>query len=330
MLDNFRKVSVLIAGDVMLDRYWWGDVSRISPEAPVPVVRLRKDRYSPGGAANVAANIAGLGATPILFGAIGDDPEASLLIESLEKNGIEPTHLFGLQGRTTIVKTRIVAHSQHVVRVDREEFVELSADEASAIEQKMLPLIEKVDAVMVSDYGKGFLSDALLSLLIDNARKLGKPVFVDPKGKDYRKYAGATLLTPNQREAAEACGLNEETVNLVGVAGKKLLDQAGIDNVLITQGSHGMTLFQDGLEPIHVPSTEVETYDVTGAGDTVLATLGVAYASGYDMAESAQIANAAAGIVVQQIGTSSITLERLREAIADLGPSGTASISHGN
>lgn len=315
ILDRFADVNVLVAGDVMLDRYWWGDVSRISPEAPVPVVRLKGDSTAPGGAANVAANIAGLGSRAVLLGAVGSDAEADELGNALGSIGIDSTHLLKLRGRSTIVKTRIVAHSQQVVRIDREDILILTPEEEATIISAIEAAVPDVDIILISDYGKGFLSDKVLRHIIDSGSRHNKPVLVDPKGKQFGKYAGATLLTPNQREASEACSLHEELPDLVCVAGNLLLSEIGLENVLITQGERGMTLFQRTLDPVHIPAAALETYDVTGAGDTVIATICVAYGAGANMLEAARIANIAAGLVVQQIGTTAITREHLAEAL---------------
>lgn len=315
IVDRFPGVNILVAGDVMLDRYWWGDVTRISPEAPVPVVKLKGDSTSPGGAANVAANVSGLGSRSVLFGAVGSDAEADELDCALKGVGIDPTHLERLPGRSTIVKTRIVAHSQQVVRIDREEILTMTPEEEARIIAAIEAAIPDIDIILISDYGKGFLTDAVLRILIDSGNTHNKPVLVDPKGKKFRKYAGATLLTPNQREAAESCALHDDMPNLVNIAGNLLISEIGLENVLITQGERGMTLFRPDRDPVHIPATAQETYDVTGAGDTVIATIGVAHGAGADMLEAARIANIAAGMVVQQVGTTAITREHLAEAI---------------
>lgn len=309
--ENFSDVCVLIAGDLMLDRYWWGDVNRISPEAPVPVVRLRGDSYAPGGAANVAANVAGLGASPILHGSVGNDPDAEILLEALKSRGISTDSIFRQKNVPTIVKTRIIAHNQQVVRVDRENRITHSEPDSIEMMERIDQTISEADAVIISDYGKGFLSDQLLSHLILKTREHDKPILVDPKGKDFQKYRGATLITPNRREAAEACGLSEDLPDLVDRAGKQLLAETGIENVLITRGEQGMSLFAKKGETFHIPAAAIETYDVTGAGDTVIATLAVACGSGFDLKDAAMFANIAAGIVVQQLGTTSIDLAQV-------------------
>ena len=312
ILDEIAKTRVLIVGDVMLDRYWWGDVTRISPEAPVPVVRLTGNTAAPGGAANVAANLAGLGATPVLVGAVGNDPEANELREALNKIGVEPGYLVG-SDRGTIVKTRIVAHSQHVVRVDREDVPAGDTVDSSAVLSAIDSLLSQVNGIVISDYGKGFLTDEVLRFVIERGGEIGKPVFVDPKGRDYGKYRGATLITPNRREAAEACRLSEELPDLIEKAGRILLEETGVENALITQGERGMTLFRADGGATHIEAHAVETYDVTGAGDTVIATIAAAHSAGASLEEAARLANRAAGLVVQQVGTTAITAADVTE-----------------
>lgn len=313
-LNDFSKVKILVVGDVMLDRYWWGSVSRISPEAPVPVVRLKKTSLSAGGAANVAANIAGLGAQPVLFGLVGDDEEAGLIRGLLHDLSVASNRLVAVPDRPTTVKTRVIAHSQQVARVDQETDAALSPDIEITLLDNIVAMIPEVNAIVISDYAKGMVTAGLLKALISEAKDLRTPVLVDPKGKDYSKYRGATIVTPNQREAAEACNLEEGGNDLVGRAGKRLLAELEGDAVLITQGEKGMTLFQNRFEPIKFAAAARQVYDVTGAGDTVIATLATAIGAGLDLGTSTRLANIAAGIVVEQVGTSSISLSELRGA----------------
>ncbi|MEQ1922392.1 MAG: D-glycero-beta-D-manno-heptose-7-phosphate kinase [Pyrinomonadaceae bacterium] len=317
ILDSFAKTKVLVIGDVILDRYWWGRVSRISPEAPVPVVKMENMTLAAGGAANVAANVAGLGPTPLLVGVIGDDTEGKMFPEVLSKVGVSHEHLIKIAGRQTTVKTRIIAHSQQMARIDQETDVNLSASDEESVWANIEPLIKQANAVVVSDYAKGFLSDALLRRIIDAANGVSVPVLVDPKGKDYTKYRAATLLTPNRREAADACGLEENTQQMVDISGDQLLSDLDLDSVLITQGEDGMTLFRKNGEPFHLDTLAREVYDVTGAGDTVIASLAVSIGSGADLETAAKIANTAAGLVVEQVGTTAISLNQLQKALSD-------------
>jgi D-beta-D-heptose 7-phosphate kinase/D-beta-D-heptose 1-phosphate adenosyltransferase len=313
-LEKFKGLNILVAGDLMLDRYWWGTVSRISPEAPVPVVHIAERSEVPGGAANVARNVLGLGATPILLGAVGDDEDGRSLRDSLS-SGIGTSNIVSIAGWQTIVKTRIVAHGQHVVRVDQESVTPLPEAEEKTLLERIDLLVGSSDAVLISDYAKGFLSDTILRALIDTAAKLGKPVIVDPKGLDFTKYKGASVITPNKREAADACGIDPSAPNSVEVAGEQIIKNISIPNVLITRSEEGMSLFAKGKMQENFPAETVETYDVTGAGDTVLACLGVGIAAGLSIAEAARLANTAAGIVIGQVGTSAISSAELADRI---------------
>jgi D-beta-D-heptose 7-phosphate kinase/D-beta-D-heptose 1-phosphate adenosyltransferase len=309
LLDKLQGKRVLVAGDVMLDRYWWGSVGRISPEAPVPIVELDRTTVVAGGAANVAANIAGLGAIPILFGVRGDDSESELVNSILAENGLSVEHLTTVAGRKTTIKTRIVAHQQHVVRLDHETTTPISADVAEAILTKMRAVVGNCDAVVVSDYAKGFLTADLLSGLISAAADANVPVIVDPKGRDFSKYLGASLITPNKREAAEAAGI-DDTAESAQRSGNILMERFGPDALLITEGEHGMTLFEKAAAT-HLDSAAQDVYDVTGAGDTVIAVLAAAVGAGLSYIEAARLANEAAGIVVGHVGTTRITRQLL-------------------
>ena len=302
----------------MLDRYWWGDVGRISPEAPVPVVRLSKTTLAAGGAANVAVNVAGLGAEPFLFGIVGNDDEADMVRGVLRTSGVSDEHLFSVDSRPTTVKTRVIAHSQQVARIDQETDSLLDETWESKLLEKLATLVPMADSIILSDYAKGLLTDRLLTRLVAMAADAGKSILVDPKGKDYAKYRGATLITPNRREAAEACNFHENSDNMIERAGNMLINELEIDAVLITQGDAGMTLFRRNNEPRHFPAAARNVYDVTGAGDTVIATLATSLGAGGDMEKSVMLANAAAGLVVEKVGTSSISLPELTLAMNDL------------
>jgi D-beta-D-heptose 7-phosphate kinase/D-beta-D-heptose 1-phosphate adenosyltransferase len=314
ILENFSRLNILVIGDVILDRYWWGDVSRISPEAPVPVVRLNNTTLAAGGAANVAANIAGLGATPILVGIVGDDEGAQQFPDVLRGANVSSDHLVRDRHRPTTVKTRIIAHSHHVVRVDQEHADGISIETEDAIVQKLKTEIARADAIAVSDYAKGMLTPRVLRDLFQIAGESGKPVLVDPKGKDYSKYKGAALLTPNRREAAEACNF-EDLGDVVDRAGSRLMSELDLDALLVTEGEEGMTLFRRSHPSIRMAAEAREVYDVTGAGDTVIATLAVAIGAGADVEQAARIANVAAGLVVEQVGTTAVTLSGLEAAL---------------
>jgi rfaE bifunctional protein kinase chain/domain len=314
-LENFKNARLLVVGDVMLDRYWWGSVSRISPEAPVPIVKLERETHKPGGAANVAANAVALGAKVGLVGMVGEDRDAEALDSALAAFNLVHRLMVPSASRRTIVKTRIVAHGQHVARLDSEDVSDVDDTEADALLSEIRVLAGDNDLIIISDYGKGLISDAVAREIISTARSNNVPVLADPKGKHFEKYAGATVLTPNRREAAEACKIEESDPRLVAKAGEQLLNVLGLDNVLITESENGMTLFQREQGSVHFDAAAQEVYDVTGAGDTVIACLGVAAAAGFSMVDSARLANLAAGLSVQHLGTVAVSIDDLRAAI---------------
>lgn len=313
--ERFSKVKVLVIGDCMLDRYWWGHVSRISPEAPVPVVTLSKSTLSAGGAANVAINVAGLGAEAVLLGITGIDEGADLLAGVLERSGIDCQGLIRVEDRPTTLKTRVVAGGQQIARIDQEVHHNLDHEIEDEVIAKIATALDSVDSIVVSDYAKGLLSDNLLRSLIKMAASAGKPVLVDPKGKQYAKYSGATVITPNRREAAEACNFDETEAGMVNRAGARLLADFDFEAVFITQGDAGMTLFRKDREHVHFPASAREVYDVTGAGDTVIATLAASLGAGESLETAGKLANMAAGLVVEQSGTSFVRIAELEKAV---------------
>jgi len=317
IVDAFPDRQVLVLGDVMLDRYWWGTVSRISPEAPVPVVRKLRSTLAPGGAANVAANVAGLGGTPVLVGMIGPDEAGHELSDALRRCGIGSEHLVVDPSRPTTVKTRIVAHSQHVVRVDEEDTSPISPSLAADVADRIVSLLSSADLMVISDYAKGLLTPKLLRQVIRYASDHRCRVVVDPKGADYSRYNGAYLISPNRTEALTAAGLMLDHTDSVIRAGSRLLETLAVEAVLITQGEEGMTLFERGHEPIHISAVARTVFDVTGAGDTVVAVMSLALAAGASLPVAAQLANLAAGLAVEQVGTTAVTADQLRQALND-------------
>jgi len=307
-----RRLAVV--GDAMLDHFVWGSVDRISPEAPVPVVRVREETWKLGGAANVAAGIRALGADAMFFGLCGRDEAASTLRRLLGERGISPDGLVTDDARPTTLKTRIIAHNQQVCRTDREHDGAIDAACLAALVDGLRgggPF----DGIVLSDYGKGVLTDESLPALIRAAREAGVPLVVDPKRGDYAKYRGATSLTPNQREAEQACGHAISDAADLGRAGRKLLAVTDADALLITRGEHGMALFlRDGGEH-HLPAVATTVYDVTGAGDTVIAVYTTCLAAGAGHLEAARLANHAAGLAVRELGTAAVTLEQLRAVL---------------
>lgn len=317
ILDRMSGVRVLVVGDVMLDRYWIGRASRLSPEAPVPVVSLGSVLNKPGGAANVAANIAALGAAAILVGLVGQDEAGTALRGALRENGISDEYLMTAENRPTTTKTRVLVHNQQIARIDDESDAPLGDAEESELAGRVTELAESVDAIVLSDYAKGCLTDRFVAAVIAEAKKNGKPVLVDPKNRDLAKYSGATLLTPNLTEALNAAGIEKGGEEQADEAAEMILSRTSIDSLLITLGEHGMKLFTAGSEPVHFPSMARQVFDVTGAGDTVVALLAAALGSGADMHAAISFANIGAGISVEKVGTAVITTEEFRHAIAE-------------
>jgi rfaE bifunctional protein kinase chain/domain len=318
LVDSFEKKPVLVIGDLMLDRYWFGKATRISPEAPIPVVRKEYEEIKPGGAANVACNVVALGGEPLLVGTIGDDETGKRLKEVLETQNVETGLIAIVNDRLTTTKTRIIAHQQHVVRVDEEEAVPLNEETTKLLTNQIFALISRVKAVIISDYAKGlFLNKAFLSVSIEAARRENIPIIVDPKGFDFSSYRGASLITPNAFEAIQATkGIGEK--DNPREAGAILLDECGVDSVLVTEGENGMVLYQQGEIPFRIPAWPRSVYDVTGAGDTVIATLGLALAAGVELHFAVELANFAAGLSVERIGTTVITHKELKLALREV------------
>jgi len=304
---------------VILDRYISGDVERISPEAPVPVVRVRGGEHRPGGAANVAANVVALGAAPVLVSVVGDDAGARQLREELKTRGIAIDGLVVASGRPTTVKTRVIAQHQQVVRLDEEDSSPAPDSAVSRGLDCALRALPEVDAAIISDYAKGLLDQRILTPLLTEARARGIPVVIDPKVRCFDLYQPATLITPNLSEAARALG--REIWDEAGIeeAGRLILERLRVDAVLITLGEAGMLLQARGAAPARIRTRAREVYDVTGAGDTVAAVLGVALAAGLDFCAAAGWANTAAAIAVSRLGTAAVELDELRTFAGD-GP----------
>jgi D-beta-D-heptose 7-phosphate kinase/D-beta-D-heptose 1-phosphate adenosyltransferase len=318
LVDALDGRTVLVVGDVMLDRYWWGTVTRLSPEAPVPVVHKQRSSVAPGGAANVAANVASLGGRPRLVGVIGDDEAGRELVAELGRRGIEPDHLVVEARRSTTVKTRVVAVSQHVVRVDEEDRHPVEGASSTQLGERVAALLDGVSVVVLSDYAKGVLTPALIARAIRDAHGRGARVVVDPKGHDYTRYRGASLLCPNRMEALAAAGIAADERDAVGRAGAMLLETVSADGVLITLGEEGMRLFERGRRAAAIPAVARAVYDVTGAGDTVMAVLALTLAAGADLEMAVRLANLAAGLAVEQVGTTAVTAAQLRDALRAL------------
>lgn len=314
ILPAFAKARVLVAGDVMLDRYWSGSTARISPEAPVPVVKIAKDVVRAGGAANVALNLAALGTQTTALGVVGDDADGALLTEALHSAGITPELLQG--AAPTIAKLRVMSRNQQLLRMDFEERLDAAgAFDRTALIARFTAALECSDAVILSDYGKGTLAD--VAVLVSAARSAGKPVLIDPKGRDWSPYAGATLLTPNLSEFEAIVGPCTSDADLVAKA-EALRAQLNLAALLVTRSERGMTLIEPDKPPLHLPTAAREVYDVTGAGDTVIATLAAALGAGATLADACRLANAAAGITVGKLGAATVSPAELMAALGNV------------
>ncbi len=318
----FESAKILVIGDVMLDRYWHGDTSRISPEAPVPVVHVNQIEEYPGGAGNVALNIASLGATVDLIGAIGEDDAGKRLVDVLQSAQVTP-HLITFANHPTVTKLRILSRHQQLIRVDFEETqIPYDSDKLVKAFSKQL---SGVNAVILSDYNKGMLDH--VEQFISAANEKNIPIFVDPKNKDFKRYQGATLLTPNFKEFQQAVGDCVNHDQDVFEKGMQLLETNNIEALLVTRSEKGMTLLQRGQEPFHLATQAREVYDVTGAGDTVISVLAAAVASGQSLKRATALANLAAGIVVGKLGAQPVTVPELRRSLQQMHSSGESVVS---
>ncbi len=314
-IPDFQQARVVVAGDVMLDRYLFGSTGRISPEAPVPVVHVQETDDRPGGAANVAVNLAALGVSTSLIGVVGEDAAAQTLAAILEGSGIGCEFAVA-DDRPTITKTRVQSRGQQLIRLDEENAVAMPGD---AVSGKLAGTLAGAGAVVLSDYGKGALSD--VRAMISACRAADIPVLVDPKGTDFSKYRGASLLTPNQGEFEAVAGKATSDDDLVARA-RAMMDELALDALLVTRSEKGMLLVEADAEPLFLSTQAREVYDVTGAGDTVIATLAAALASGQGLAAAAALANLAAGLVVRKIGVATVTPGELSAALHQRGQGG--------
>ncbi len=320
-IPTFNQASVLVVGDIMLDRYWYGPTQRISPEAPVPIVKINQDEDRPGGAANVALNIASMGGKVTLAGITGDD-EASLILEThLQAMDIN-CQFNKVQSIPTITKLRVMSRNQQLIRLDFEESLK-ELDKGSLL-NNVEALVAEHDVLLLSDYDKGTLSD--VQLLIQAAKKHQVPVLIDPKGNDFSKYRGASVITPNMSEFEAVVGECKDEADIVE-KGQKLLQELDLEAMLVTRSEHGMTLLRRDHEEFHLPTQAKEVYDVTGAGDTVIGTLALAVAANADHPQASALANIAAGIVVGKLGTSTVSEAELTNAISTGQESGFGVLS---
>jgi rfaE bifunctional protein kinase chain/domain len=315
LIERFEGRRLVVVGDLMLDRFIWGAVRRISPEAPVPVVEVERESLHLGGAGNVVANVVALGATAFPVGVVGDDANADLLEAELRRAGIDAAGVVRDATRPTTTKTRIVAHSQQVVRADREQRHAVEGAAAAAVLAAFEARLAEADAVVVSDYDKGLLAGEVLTRVLEAARARGVPVCLDPKVRRFARYRPVTIVTPNHHEAEAATGLEAATDADLEACGRRIQEMLGGPAVLITRGEAGMSLVDRDGAVSHVPTMAREVYDVTGAGDTVIATLALALAAGAPVLDAAVLSNVAAGVVVGKVGTATVTGGELAAAI---------------
>jgi D-glycero-beta-D-manno-heptose-7-phosphate kinase len=314
LVDDFHGKRIAVVGDLMIDRYYWGKVQRVSPEAPVPVVEVESESIRLGGAANVARNIQTLGGTPLLVGLTGDDHPAAMLRGILADSVLDSSGVVADAGRPTTVKTRVIAHGQHVVRIDTESRTDCPAD----LEDRMLDAIRhtigSLHGIIIEDYNKGVITRSMIGALTSLAREHSIPVAVDPKFNHFLDFRGVTVFKPNRREAEEVLGGKLNTQAAVEAAGRKLLDLLGAENVLLTRGEEGMSLFESTGGVTHIPTTAGVVQDVSGAGDSVISTLTMALVAGATVREAAALANCAGGIVVGDVGIVPVRADQLRTA----------------
>jgi rfaE bifunctional protein kinase chain/domain len=315
LLERARGIRVLVIGDIMLDVYLRGGATRISPEAPVPVVRVTEEDLALGGAANVATNVVALGASCSIVGCVGDDPSGRELVSELTSYGIDASGVPALPGRATTVKTRVMVRHQQVARYDRESDAELADGDAQTIIDALASRIADADAIVLEDYNKGVLVPAVIRATIEAARAAGKPVVVDPKFRHFFQYKGATVFKPNLLELIAAMRGSAQPEDERWLHHTR--DELGCDNLLVTLGEGGMALYTKDGEYVRVPTVARSVYDVSGAGDTVTAVIAVALAAGADIIEAAVLANHAAGIEVGKAGVATVTPDELREVIRE-------------
>jgi rfaE bifunctional protein kinase chain/domain len=312
LLTSFVGKRIAVVGDLMVDRYYWGTVSRVSPEAPVPVVDVISESVRLGGAANVASNIQALGGEPILVGLVGDDHPGTLFHRVLKEQNLSSEGIVKDPDRPTTIKTRVIAHGQHVVRIDNES----KSDCPEQLEHRLIDAvkynIQKIDGIVLEDYNKGVFTKNVIAELIAVARKYGKIITVDPKFNNFFEFRHVTVFKPNKKEAEEVMGQKLKTDDAVMRAGKRLQQELAAETVLITRGEEGMSVFEPSGDAFHLASSAENVQDVSGAGDTVISTLTIALASGASVREASTLANCAAGVVVGSVGIVPILPDQLR------------------
>lgn len=313
IVKNFAGKRLLVLGDLLLDQFIWGEVSRISPEAPVPVVWVKNEDYMPGGACNVASNLSKLGAHVSIVGIVGNDNNGRMLKGLMSEKKIDTEGVVTDEERPTILKTRVIAHHQQVVRIDREDPRDFPAKDMARIKDYLKNNIKSFDGVIIEDYGKGVITAELLKTVVPMAKRHGKIVAVDPKENHFSYYKGASVITPNHHEASKAVGFAITDEASMVKAGNMLIKKLNLDVVLLTLGERGMMVVQKGEPPKSIPTVAQEVFDVSGAGDTVIAVYTLSMVSGGNPIMAAHISNCAAGIVVGKVGTATVERDELIE-----------------
>lgn len=314
-LNAFKKIRVLVLGDLMIDEYLWGEVDRISPEAPVPIVSVKSETYTLGGAGNVINNLVAMGAGVSVVGTAGTGTAGRMMLDKFEELGVDTGGIIDEPDRPTTKKTRVIASNQQVLRIDKETKKEISSATLARLISFISSVVSRVDLILISDYDKGLVTREIVKQTVAIARSHNILVLADPKGLDFTKYSRVSVLTPNQKEAGIAAGIEIKTDHDLIRAGLKIMASADLERLVITCGRDGMMLLERGKDPARIASQARQVFDVSGAGDTVISILGLALAAGAGFEESAAIANAAAGIVVGKVGTATASPDELQLAL---------------
>lgn len=315
--DNKQRPKVLVIGDLILDEYLWGGMTRISPEAPVPILETKSENLSLGGAANVANNLSALGCEVYLIGAIGQDEKGDCLLELIQEKGIHTEGIFRFVHRPTTSKMRIIAHNQQILRIDKEDNRPITEETEKKIIQFTNQILPEMDGVICSDYRKGVLTEKVIKNLMHRAQNAKKSVIVDPKSADFSLYKGATVLTPNQKEVERSVPIKVNSAEDMERAAEYLLTLTRGEALLVTRGKDGMTLYQNKKKPVDIATVAKEVYDVTGAGDTVVSVFGMALFVGFNFRDAAWLSNMAGSIVVGKVGTAVVTLNEINEFLEE-------------
>ncbi|CCQ89586.1 Bifunctional protein hldE (Includes: D-beta-D-heptose 7-phosphate kinase; D-beta-D-heptose 1-phosphate adenosyltransferase) [Nitrospina gracilis 3/211] len=317
LFDEKKRVKILVVGDLILDEYIWGSVSRISPEAPVPILESKSENLALGGAANVANNLVALGCDVYLVGGVGKDEKGDKLLELIGNRNIHTDGIFRFVHRPTTSKIRVIAHNQQVLRIDKEDNRPILPETEKKIINYINETVPQMDGVICSDYNKGILTEKVTHTIMHRAKNVKKHVVVDPKGTDFSKYKGCTVITPNQLEVERVAPIKIATQEDLDRAAEYLISLAKAESILVTRGKEGMILYRKKKKPVDIPTVAREVFDVTGAGDTVISVFGMSLFSGFTFEEAARLSNMAAGIVVGKIGTAVVTLNELNQFLQE-------------